>query len=443
MSRLNLQKYEDLIDEAQQWPTYGMVTDSLGIVIEGYVPHAQLGAVCRIEAKDHGVFCLAEVVGFKDDKVILMPLGEPRAIGPGSTIRKIRDSASIPVGPELIGRVIDGLGNPLDDLPPVETDREYMLYSRPINPLKRARIDQPLDLGVKSINGLLSIGKGQRLSVMAGSGVGKSVLMGMMARSTVADVNVIALVGERGREVREFIEESLGEEGMKRSIVVCATSDVSPLIRMRAAFVATAISEYFRSLNYDVLLMMDSVTRFAMAQREVGLAAGEPPTTKGYPPSVFTLLPKLFERVGNLTSGGSVTGIYTVLTEGDDINDPIADAVRSIVDGHIVLSRKLAARAHYPAIDVPNSTSRVMPQIVSPKQAQLASRIKAIMAAYQDAEDLINIGAYVKGSNKAIDEAIQYIEPIKRFLKQSATESVSFEESVKQMAMIFGGEKAA
>jgi flagellum-specific ATP synthase len=295
-----------------------------------------------------------------------------------------------------------------------------------------------LDLGVRAINSLVSVGKGQRLAIMAGSGVGKSVLLGMMAKSSTADVNVFAMVGERGREVREFIEEILGEEGMKRSVVVCATSDMPPLIRMRASYVATTIAEYFRSQSADVLLMMDSVTRFAMAQREVGLAAGEPPTTKGYPPSVLTLLPQLFERAGSLVSGGSITGIYTVLVDGDDINDPIGDAVRSIVDGHIVLSRKLASRNHFPAIDVLNSTSRVMPQLVRPEQMKMAGKLRSVLAAYNEAEDLINIGAYMKGSNKSIDEAIQLIEPARQFLQQSSGERVSFQDGWAQLQKILG-----
>lgn len=437
MSRLNLDRLYPSIEATSAYPINGFVTDALGLVIEGTCPGAQVGSVCEIVSKDRTQRFPAEVVGFRKDKVILMALEEVRAIGVGSSIRLIKHAASFRVGPELIGRVIDGMGNPLDDLPAPECDNEYLLYSRPINPLKRAKITQALDLGVRSINSLLTVGKGQRIGVMAGSGVGKSVLMGMIARSTTADINVIALVGERGREVREFIEENLGPEGMRRSIVVVATSDSSPLVRMRAAFVATTIAEYFRSLKHDVLLMMDSVTRFAMAQREVGLAAGEPPTTKGYPPSVFTMLPRLFERLGNLESGGSITGIYTVLTEGDDINDPIGDAVRSIVDGHILLSRRLASRNHFPAIDVGNSTSRVMTKVTSPEQQQFAARIRTILANYSEAEDLINIGAYMKGSNKGIDEAVQYIDSIRLFLKQSASERIGFDESVKQMTAIF------
>jgi len=437
MSRLALDKYFPLIEDCSPLPLYGTVTDSLGIVIEGYCPNAQLGAVCEITSKDRQNKFLAEVVGFRGDQVILMTLGEARSVGIGSTIRVIRKAATLSVGEELIGRVVDGMGRPLDGLPPPDCYKEFLLYSRPINPLKRSRITTPLDLGVRSINSLLTTGKGQRMAIMAGSGVGKSVLMGMMARSTTADVNVIALVGERGREVREFIEENLGPEGMKRSVVVCATGDFSPLIRMRAAFVATAIAEYFRGLKKDVLLMMDSVTRFAMAQREVGLASGEPPTTKGYPPSVFTLLPKLFERAGSLSSGGSITGIYTVLVEGDDINDPIGDAVRSIVDGHIVLSRKLATLNHFPAVDVSNSTSRVMPDVVTKEHLDLAAHIKSILATYSESEDLINIGAYVKGTNRSIDEAISYIEPIRRFLRQAQAENIDFQTGLNQLKAIF------
>lgn len=435
MSRLSLtENYGPLIERAPLFRVSGFVTNSSGLVIEGSCPGAAIGSICEIQSDKP---FLAEVVGFRDDRVILMPYGEAFGIRQGSSIRLVKKRASFRVGPELIGRVIDGMGKALDGLPPPECENEYSLYSRPINPLRRERISEPLDLGVRAINSLLSVGKGQRLAIMAGSGVGKSVLMGMMARSTKADLNVIALVGERGREVREFIEESLGKEGLQRSIVVCATSDVSPLIRMRAAFVATTIAEYFRAQGKDVLLMMDSVTRFAMAQREVGLAAGEPPTSKGYPPSVFTLLPRLFERAGNLSSGGSITGIYTVLTEADDINDVIGDAVRSIVDGHIVLSRRLASLNHFPAIDVPFSTSRVMPAIVSPEQMQLSARLKKILAVYGEAEDLINIGAYVKGSNPDIDEALKYIQPIRNFLQQEATEASSFADSLKQLKSVF------
>lgn len=437
MGRLQLDRWIEPIERAAVFPAAGYVTRSLGLVIEGYCPGAQRGMICEVDSVDGA--CLAEVVGFHGSQVILMPLGETKGVGMGSRIRIKERMPTFPCGPELLGRIIDALGNPLDSKPLPEFDERFKIYSRPINPLRRERMKEPFDLGVRAINALTTVGKGQRMAIMAGSGVGKSVLLGMLARSSTADVNVIAMVGERGREVREFIEEILGQKGMERSIIVCATSDMPPLIRMRAAFVATTIAEYFRSLGADVLLMMDSVTRFAMAQREVGLAAGEPPTTKGYPPSVFTMMPQLFERVGALTSGGSITGIYTVLIEGDDINDPIGDAVRSIVDGHLVLSRKLAAMNHYPAIDVMNSTSRVMPQVVSADHIKFAAKLRTILATYSEAEDLINIGAYVKGSNKLIDESIQLIEPVRQFLQQKPTDRVSVQDSFLQLQKILQG----
>jgi flagellum-specific ATP synthase len=437
MSRLQIDRYQNTLIGASPYPVYGHVTNVLGLVVEGYCQDAPVGATCEIYSLDRKASCLAEVIGFKEDKVVLMLLGDLAGLGMGSAIALRHTSASVKIGPQMLGRIMDGLGNPIDGGPELECEDEFSIYSSPINPLKRARITEPLDLGCRAVNGLLTIGKGQRVGIIAGSGVGKSMLLGMMARSTQADVNVIALIGERGREVREFIEKDLGAESLSRSIIVCATSDVSPVVRMRAAFVAATISEYFRRSGKDVLFMMDSVTRFAMAQREVGLSAGEPPTTKGYPPSVFTKLPKLFERAGNTSSGGSITGIYTVLVEADDINDPIGDAVRSIVDGHMVLSRRLAARNHYPAIDIPNSASRVMGDVISKEHKELASRIKTIIANYSEAEVLINIGAYVKGSNPNVDEAIQYIEPIRTFLRQFIDQKISMEQTVQQMKAIF------
>jgi len=437
MSRLQLHRFDEAVENAARFPMSGSVTRSLGLVIEGYCPGAQRGNVCEVSSGS--VRSLAEVVGFHGEQVVLMPLGDAKGIGMGSRIRILERKPTFKCGPELLGRVIDAKGNPLDGKPAPLLDQKFSIYSRPINPMKRARITEPLDLGVKAINGLITVGKGQRLSIMAGSGVGKSVLLGMIAKSTTADVNVFALVGERGREVREFIEEILGEEGMQRSVVVCATSDMPALVRMRAAYVATTIAEYFRSLGADVLLMMDSVTRFAMAQREVGLAAGEPPTTKGYPPSAFSLLPQLFERAGSLTSGGSITGIYTVLVDGDDINDPIGDAVRSIVDGHIVLSRKMASMNQFPAIDILNSTSRVMSQVASPEQVKLAGKLRSVLATYSEAEDLINIGAYVKGSNKNIDESVALIEGVRTFLQQKSTEKVAYADCVAQLLKCLGG----
>jgi len=348
----------------------------------------------------------------------------------------VRDSATLPVGDQLLGRVIDALGQPLDDQPLAPCEEEYPLYALPASPMARNPIISPLDLGVRAINGLLTCGSGQRMGIMAGSGVGKSVLLGMMAQHTRADVNVIALIGERGREVREFIERDLGPEGLARSVVVTATSDVSPLLRMRGAFVATTIAEYFCAQGKDVLLLMDSATRFAMAMREVGLAIGEPPTTKGYTPSVFATLPKLLERAGSFKGKGSITGLYTVLVEGDDMNEPVADAVRSILDGHIVLSRDLAARNHYPSIDILASASRVMREIVSPEHLQLSGRVREIMATYKEAEDLINIGAYSAGSNGKIDFAISRIEAITEFLRQGMEEAVDLDTTLEQMAQV-------
>jgi flagellum-specific ATP synthase len=366
-----------------------------------------------------------------------MPLGDMRGIAPGSRVVAKEQNALIPVGGGLLGRVIDGLGNPIDGKGPIPGEDEYPIYTNPMNPLRRKRVSRPLDTGVRAINGLMTIGCGQRMGLFAGSGVGKSVLLGMIARNTTADVNVIALIGERGRELNDFIERDLGAEGLKRSVVVVATSDNLPLIRMRGAFIATAVAEYFRDQGMQVILMMDSITRFAMAQREVGLATGEPPTTKGYTPSVFTLLPKLLERAGTSPDKGTITGIYTVLVEGDDMNDPVADAVRSILDGHIVLSRDLAMQAHYPAVDVLGSISRVMDDIIDPTQRRLADRVKSVLATYRKAEDLINIGAYVPGSNPGIDYAIDIIDRINTYLKQGIGEKISMEESIHQLESLF------
>jgi flagellum-specific ATP synthase len=379
---------------------------------------------------------MAEVVGFKDKSVLLMPLGEIRGVGLGARIVLQRQSAVLGVGPEILGRVLNGLGQPLDSKGNVEVEEQISIYAATSNPLERANIDKPVDLGVRAINGLITVGRGQRVGIMAGSGVGKSVLLGMMARNSDADVNVIALIGERGREVKEFIENDLGEEGLKRSVVVVATSDQSPLVRMRGAFVATAISEYFCRQGKNVLLMMDSITRFAMAQREIGLSTGEPPATKGYTPSVFALLPRLLERAGSFMNRGSITGLYTVLVEGDDMDDPIADSVRSIVDGHIVLSRSLAQRGHFPAIDVLQSTSRVMRNIVAPEHIEVANHIRENMAIHKDAEDLINIGAYKSGANPRIDQSIALHDPIEYFLRQKVQESATIEASVQNMAQI-------
>lgn len=411
----------------------GHVTQVVGLVVEANGPVTQLGCVCDLYGKENEAPVKAEVLGFRDQTVLLMPLEEIRSIGPGSRVVARQKNAAVPVGENLLGRVIDGLGEPMDGLGPVRAKEEYPIYANPINPLLRQRIRKPLDIGVRAINGLLTIGCGQRMGIFAGSGLGKSTLMGIIARKSQADVNVIALIGERGRELNEFIDKELGEEGLKKSVVVVATSDHLPLVRVRGAFVATAIAEFFRDRGLQVNLMMDSLTRFAMAQREIGLALGEPPTTKGYTPSVFTLMPKLLERAGTSDHDGAITGLYTVLVEGDDMNEPIADAARSILDGHIVLTRELADQNHYPAIDVLKSVSRVMVDITGLQHKHAASRLKELMATYRKAEDLINIGAYVHGSNPKIDKAIEQIEMINQYLRQDMDENVQFEESLAQL----------
>lgn len=429
--------YQEIVQRAPSIRRYGRVNQVIGLVIEGLGPVAAIGDICRIRLKGKGVSIPAEVVGFRDHKILLMPLGDSRGIQPGDPILPMGVPAQAQVGRGLLGRVLDGMGNPIDNRGPLAGEKEYPLYASPTDPIFRRRITQPVDVGVKAINALLAIGKGQRMAVFSGSGVGKSTLLGMMARHTTAQVNVVALIGERGREVREFIEKDLGEEGLKKSVVVVATSDQHPLLRMRGAYLATAIAEYFRDQNHDVLMMMDSITRFAMAAREVGLAIGEPPASKGYTPSVFAQLPKLLERVGTSAGQGSITGLYTVLVEGDDLNDPIADSIRSIADGHIVLSRDLANQNHYPAIDVLASISRVMNDIVSPEQKAARNQLVSLLAIYRKAEDLINIGAYVKGSNPQIDYAIKKIGEVQTFLRQGVDEQVPFAECLESLRSLF------
>ena len=420
---------------------WGKVTRIVGLVIEGYCPHASIGSLCQLTPTNGGEDIYAEIVGFKDSKALLMPLGELRGLGPGSLIRVIKSSATIRVGNNLLGRVIDAMELPQDGLPsPVLTEKKD-LYSLPPGPMERQNITETLDLGVRAINGLLTCGMGQRMGIMAGSGIGKSVLLGMMAKYSKSDINVIALIGERGREVREFIERDLGKDGLARSVIVVVTSDQSPLLRMRGAFVATSIAEYFCSQGKNVLLMMDSVTRFAMAMREIGLAIGEPPTTKGYTPSVFATLPKLLERAGRFRGQGSITGLYTVLVDGDDLTEPVADSVRSILDGHIVLSRTLAAKNHFPAIDVLNSASRVMRDIIPPRHLELAGKAREVLASYEEAEDLINIGAYAKGSNSKIDYAISKIDAINDFLKQDYNQTTTLKKSLEHLGMLLSDRK--
>ena len=432
MSAVDFERYIQTLERRVLVKDIGKVTDVVGHLIEAYLPGAKLGSICEIQVTGRPPI-ISEVIGFKDKKVLMMPLTDLAAIGFGSRIELIRTTASIRVGDELLGRVIDGLGQPIDNLGKLKLIKEAYLYKNSVNPLDRKPINAHLDLGVKAINSFLTVGKGQRVGILAGSGVGKSVLMGMMARNTQSDVNVIALIGERGREVREFIENVLGEEGLKKSVIVAVTSDQSPLLRMRGAFVATAIAEHFADQGKDVMLMMDSLTRFAMAQREIGLNAGEPVTTKGYTPSVFGLMPKLLERAGHFENGGSITGLYTVLVEGDDMDDPIADSVRSIVDGHIVLDRRLAQRGHFPAIDVLQSASRVMPNIIDSSHKEAAIKARANMALYRENEDLIRIGAYQQGMDSELDQAIHVNRSLEKFLRQGVDETWTFEQAINEL----------
>ncbi len=433
--KIDMNRYVHAVESVNPIRLHGKVTQVVGLVIEGYCPDTSVGAICEIRPKD-GEPIPAEVVGFRDNKTLLMPLGDLRGVGLDSLIAVRRDKATLRVGPGLLGRVIDGLGNPIDDKGPLHLDAEYPIYAAPVNPMKRPPIRRPLDLGIRTINGLLTCGQGQRVGIMAGSGVGKSTLLGMIARYTEADVNVIALIGERGRELREFIEKDLQEQGLHKSVVVVATSDQPPLVRMRGAYLATTIAEYFKDQGKKVLMMMDSATRFAMAMREVGLAIGEPPTTKGYTPSVFAALPKLLERTGNFPEG-SITGLYTVLVEGDDFNEPISDAMRSILDGHIVLSRDLAARNIYPPIDIMASASRVMGDVTDERHRKLSGQFKEALATYRQSEDLINIGAYKAGSNPGIDQAIRKIDAMTAYQKQAVGDPATLADSIDGLQQIF------
>lgn len=432
---LDLEKYRKL-GEKSYIKKLGRVVKLVGLTIESLGPDASLNDLCRITSYENSkqqVF--AEVVGFQDRKVLLMPYGNVEGIGPGAIVENTGEPLRVPVGEEMLGQVLDGLGNKLDG-GEVLASEFYSVEAEPPDPMAREIISEVLPLGVKAVDGLITVGKGQRIGIFAGSGVGKSTLLGMFARNTKADVNVIALIGERGREVREFIERDLGEEGMRRSVVIVATSDKPALIRKKAAKTATAMAEYFRDQGKDVLLMMDSLTRFSMAQREIGLASGEPPVSRGYPPSVYSEMPKLLERAGN-SAVGSITGLYTVLVDGDDFNEPITDTARSILDGHIMLSRGLAHKNHYPAIDVLQSISRVMTQVASAEHKQFAGKLKNVMATYSEAEDLINIGAYKAGSNKSIDYAIEKIDAVNEFLMQDVYAKFTFEEMLGELRAIF------
>ena len=437
--KINLEKYTKLTEKSF-FKKLGKVVNVVGLTIESAGPDAKLGDICYIYAKDEETPpIMAEVVGFKDKKTLLMPYDNTTGIGLGSVVENQGYPLSVRVGDFLLGKTLDGLGR-CSNVGEIagNVGRDYPVEALPPDPMSREIIDEVLTLGVKAVDGIMTIGKGQRIGIFAGSGVGKSTLMGMFARNTKADINVIALIGERGREVREFIERDLGEEGMRRSVVVVATSDRPALERNKAAKTATAIAEYFRDQGKDVLLMMDSLTRFSMAQREIGLASGEPPVSRGYPPSVYSEMPKLLERAGR-DAKGSITGLYTVLVDGDDFNEPITDTARSILDGHIMLSRKLVHKNHYPAIDILQSISRCMSQIVEKEHKKLAGQLKNTLATYNEAEDMINIGAYKSGSNPNIDRAIAKIDAVNEFLLQDVDEKFTYEESLEKLRAIFKG----
>ncbi len=435
---MDLSKYERLKDRVY-YRKLGKVLNVVGLTIESAGPDAKLADICYIHPEGaQGPGIMAEVVGFKEGRTLLMPYENTEGIGIGNLVENTGESLCVSVGDFLLGKTLDGLGRPGAEVEIPPDACSYPVEAPPPDPMSRAIIDEPLPLGVKSVDGLITVGKGQRIGIFAGSGVGKSTLMGMFARNTKADINVIALIGERGREVREFIERDLGEEGMRRSVVIVATSDRAALERNKAAKTATAVAEYFRSQGRDVLLMMDSLTRFCMAQREIGLATGEPPVTRGYPPSVYSELPKLLERAGR-DARGSITGLYTVLVDGDDFNEPITDTARSILDGHIMLNRKLAHRNHYPAVDILQSISRCMSQVTDKDHKKAAGRLKNVLATYNEAEDLINIGAYKKGSNPNIDYAIEKIDATNEFLMQEIDEKFSYEDTVRMLQELYEG----
>lgn len=437
--RIDFERYIGIVSRLDTVKMNGKVAQMVGIVVESIGPQVSIGELCYIHTSRNKPPVPAEVVGFRENRALLMPLGDVEEIANGSEVVGTGSSRSVPVSMDLLGRVLDGLGAPLDGKGPIFPIAEYPIFRTPPHPLKRQVISEPLCFGVKAIDGVLTCGKGQRIGIFAGSGVGKSTLLGMIARSSSADVNVIALIGERGREVREFIEKQLGEEGMARSVVIVATSDQPAIQRLQGALVATTIAEYFRDQGLDVMLTMDSVTRFAWAQREIGLAVGEPPTTRGYPPSTFALLPKLLERSGS-GDHGTITGLYTVLVEGDDMNEPIADTVRGILDGHIVLSRDMATKGHYPAIDVLSSISRLMPNITSVDHQRAAVHLRDMLATYRNSEDLIAIGAYEAGSNPKIDQAIASIDQVNAFLTQSAVVSSPWEATMEMLMSLLSSD---
>ncbi|MCC7123583.1 MAG: FliI/YscN family ATPase [Acidobacteria bacterium] len=430
---LDLSPYLGLVQTTEPAPMMGRVVRVVGLVVESAGPRARVGEVCELRSERDARPLPVEVVGFRDGRVLSVPLGDTSGIRPGDRIVARGGAASMPVGDKLVGRVVDGMGRPIDGRGPLVGSVQVPLRPPSMNPLAREGVHTPIGTGVRAIDTLLTCGRGQRVGLFGGSGVGKSTLLGMMARGTEADVVVLALVGERGREVRSFIEHDLGPQGLERSVVVVSTSDSPPLVRLRAAYGATAIAEHFRDQGKNVLLMMDSVTRFAMAQREVGLAAGEPPTAKGYPPSVFAMLPGLLERAGSVRGKGSITAIYSVLVDGDDTNEPIADAVRGILDGHIVLSRDLAGRNHYPAIDILASISRTMPDVTSQDHRRKAGQVREWLATLRDSEDLVSVGAYSKGSNPRIDTALAHRDAVAGFLCQSASDSVAFEDAIHSL----------
>ena len=429
---IDFSKFHTILENTNTLEYAGSVTKIVGLAVEASGPPSKIGDICEMYTLDGERSVRTEIVGFREVHTLLIPFGSVEGVGLGSYVLYTGTSLRVPVGKELTGRILDALGNPFDGLPEPKTETWYPADNVPPNPLARERIHEVLPLGIKAIDSMLTVGRGQRLGIFSGSGVGKSTLLGMIARYAVADVNVIVLVGERGREVRDFVERDLGEEGLRRSVLVIATSDQPALLRLKCAMTGTAVAEYFRDCGYKVLLLMDSLTRFAMAQREIGMAAGEPPVSRGFPPSVYTILPKLLERSG-MSDKGSITGLYTVLVEGDDLNEPISDTVRGILDGHIVLSRAIANSNHYPPIDILGSVSRVMPDIVTKEHLEAFGSIKNLIAVYREAEDLINIGAYKKGANPEIDRAIKLHSAIQSFLKQNVSEHLTFEQTLDMM----------